>query len=255
MSGAVKSDIHLIRPEIGNCHLSAKDRVCERVPRSRFLVIGVMITAMLVGTLAPTPVASERGGCTMTLSAKSISAHAVEFTVKTSIPLPVVVMAEVSLKGQGPNDVWIGYSKRVRLKTPEQTFVLDTRTQKDKLPAGDYLAQVSFYPRWGAKNGNPKASRISHEITASDEVSLHGSGKSSRNVSEQRELHKWVMDNVSVGMAWNEKSFVRRLGSYESIKAGRNLHRSFYFPKADVTILVNTHNSTISTWRNGRVAN
>ena len=201
-----------------------------------------------------TPIEEASEEYTISVSAKPVSAYGVEFTVKTNIPLPVEVMAGMSLKGQKPDDIYIGYSKRVKLASSEQTFVIDASSQKKKLPSGDYVAEVTFYPGWGAKNGNPKASIIKQQISDSVEVRLKGSGESSSDAGERNKLQMWVMENVIVGTVWNEPDFVRRLGAYERIKADRNLHEGFYFPKADMTILVNTYKGTVSTWCMGRAS-
>ena len=97
-------------------------------------------------------------------------------------------MAGMSLKGQKPDDTYIGYSKRIKLASSEQTLVIDALSQKKKLPSGDYVAEVTFYPRWGAKNGNPKASIIKQQISDSVEVRLKGSGESSNDAGERNKL-------------------------------------------------------------------
>lgn len=201
-----------------------------------------------------TPIEEAPEEYTISVSAKPVSAYGIEFTVKTNIPLPVEVMAGMSLKGQKPDDTYIGYSKRIKLASSEQTFVIDTSDQKKKLPSGEYLAEVTFYPRWGAKNGNPKASSIKQQISDSVEVRLKGSGESSSDANERNKLRRWVMENVIVGTVWNEHDFVQRLSAYERIKADWNVHEGFYFPKADMTILVNTYKGTVSTWRMGRAS-
>ena len=117
-----------------------------------------------------------------------------------------------------------------------------------------HVALVTFYPRWGASNGNPKAKKIKDEISASVEIILQGSGESTEDAKKRNELQKWVMENVIVGTPWNEQDFVQRLGKYKKIKADLRLHEGFYFPKADMTILVNTVKGTISTWRMGRAS-
>ena len=199
-----------------------------------------------------TPIKEDSEEYTISVSAKPVSAFGVEFTVKSNIPLPVEVMAGISLKGQKPDDSYIGYSERIKLAATEQKFVIDASSQKEKLPSGEYVAEVTFYPRWGAKNGNQKASIIKQEISDAVGLRLKGSGESSSDAIERNKSQMWVMENFTVGTIWNERDFVRRLGKYERIKADRNLHEGFYFPKADMTILVNTYKGTVLTWRMGR---
>jgi len=191
--------------------------------------------------------------CTLLIHAKSTSEYTVEFTVKTNIPLPVNVMAGISLKNQKPDDIYIGYSKKIKLTSPKQTFIIDASSKK--LPSGDYMAEVTFFPRWGAKKGNPKASNIKQQISDSVELRLKGSGESSSDVDQRNKLQKWVMENVIIGTIWNKRTFVKQLGSYERIKADRNLHEAYYFPEADMTIIVNIYKGTVSVWRMGRASN
>lgn len=189
---------------------------------------------------------------TLSILAKPASEYSVEFTVKTNVPLPVKVMAGMDLKNQKPDDVYIGYSKKIKLVSPKQTFIIDASSKK--LPSGDYVAKVTFYPRWGAKNGNPKASNIKQQISDSVELRLKGSGESSSDVDQRHKSQRWVMENVIIGTIWNKQIFVKRLGAYERIKADMNLHKAYYFPKADMTIIVNSYKGTVSIWRMGRAS-
>ena len=190
----------------------------------------------------------------MSLSVNILSPYSAEFTVETDILLPVDIMAGFDLKGQKPTDTYIGYSEKVRLSTPKQSFTIDASKQKDKLPSGDFIAEVTFYPRWGAKEGNPKARHIKEKISSSVEISLTGSGESSSVAAKRKELQKWVIENVIIGTAWDERRYVNQLGDYKTIKADHRLHEGYYFPDADMTLLVNTYKGSISTWRIGRAS-
>ena len=194
---------------------------------------------------------------TIDVSAKPVSDYMVEFTVNTNIPLPVEVMASIALKDQRPDETYIGNSERVRLTSSEQTFVIDS-SQKNplqpKLPAGDYMAEVTFYPRWGAENGNPKAKAVKEDISDSTEIRLAGSGESVSDAQARNESRNWVFENVIMGTPWDEQVFVQQLGKYEKITADRNLHEGFYFPKVDMTMIVNTYKKEVSIWRIGRAS-
>ena len=172
--------------------------------------------------------------------------------MKTNIPLPVEVMAGISLKNQKPNDTFIGYNKRVKLSKNNQKFILDANKSNKKLPRGNYWATIAYYPRWGAKNGNPKALLISEQLSDTVSLCLDASGVPSTDIIEKNKLQRWTMENVVTGTKWVEKDFVKRLGSYEKIKAEINLHDAYYFTKINMTFLVNTYKGTITVWRNGR---
>ena len=188
----------------------------------------------------------------ITLKAKVISDHAVEFEVHTTLPLPVQVMADLNLAGQKPTDTWIGYQERVTLREPVSTFVLDTSKSDDILPSGDYEAGVAFYPRWGA-TGNPAAARAP-ELTASQTVRLAASGTSRASAERKNVLQGWVMENVPMNTPWNEAQYVARLGRYQKRPSTMShLHDAYYFPEADMTLIVNRLRNEITTWRMGNV--
>jgi len=81
--------------------------------------------------------------------------------------------------------------------------------RNEGLPTGEYVAEVTFYPRWGAKKGPSEAKRIDEEISGQADVSLTGSGASKTQTDEQNIAQKWVMLNVNIGVLWNE-NHVRR---------------------------------------------
>jgi hypothetical protein len=71
-------------------------------------------------------------------------------------------------------DTYIGVSRRVSITTDTQTIVLDGADEN--LPAGEYFAEVTFYPRWSAENGPAAAKAIVDEILGVADVELSGSG-------------------------------------------------------------------------------
>ena len=186
----------------------------------------------------------------ISVQATPISAYVVSLVVTTNIPLPVEVMAGVSAKGQAPTDTFIGVSKRVKLTSPEQTIELDGRSEK--LPSGEYTADVTFYPRWGAENGTKQAKAIKQEIIGAVDVTLSGSGESKGQVDQRNIAQKWVIENVSVGTAWNKSEFVQRMGQFEKSDSTLNLHDAFFFPDTDMTIIVSRVKNTVATWRMGK---
>lgn len=188
-------------------------------------------------------------------SAKAISNSEIEFNVKTNIPLPVEVDAGVDLRNQKPNDTYIGHSERITLTQSSQSFTINTSNKK--LPSGEYDAVVTFYPSWGAENGNPKAALIKEEISSSTRIRLAGTGESANSVQKRTKLQSWVMENVSVGTKWEEQKFVSKLGKYEEIEVTcRNprIIKAYYFPKADMTMIVNIYKTRVQTWRKGKAS-
>ena len=189
------------------------------------------------------------------LFAKPISDHEVKFDVKTNMLLPVEVMASVSLKNQKPDDTYIGYSKRIKLQNPNQSVLLNTASKN--LPNGHYSAEIAFYPRWGAKNGNPEAAKIKTTIRGSAEIFLRGSGQAVDDVQQKNEMQKWVMVNVIIGTPWEKNKFIGKLGDYQEVRVTNKnpqIIKVYYFPKADMTIFVNAYKTSVTTWKLGKTS-
>ena len=185
----------------------------------------------------------------ITVQATPVSTYVVSLVVTTNMPLPVEVMAGVSAKDQAPTDTFIGVSERITLTSPEQTIELDGRSEN--LPSGDYIADVTFYPRSGAENGTEQAKTIQQEIIGAVDVTLDGSGESRDQADQRNVAQKWVMENVSVGTVWNENQFVQRMGGFEKSASTLNHHDAFFFPETDMTIIVSRVKNTVATWRLG----
>lgn len=185
------------------------------------------------------------------LAARPISDHRVEFRVDTNLPPPVTVMADLSLAGQKPDDVWIGYQEKVRLTGPSTTFVLDTAKSDKPLPNATYEATVSFYPLWGAEGND--AAKVFPDLEDIVEVDLLASGQSREGAVRKEELQKWVMLNINMNSPWDEGSYVSRLGHYRKSAATLSrLHDAYYFPAADMTLIVNRVRNEVTLWRVGR---
>lgn len=239
---------------IGKCEGTALKNV--------ILVIGFLIAGFVVysfysdggGPVSQTTAIAVENAApidySISVQATPTSAYVVSLAVTTNIPLPVEVMAGVSAKGQAPTDTFIGVSKRVTLTSPEQTVEIDGASEN--LPSGEYTAEVTFYPRWGAENGTEQAKAITQEVIGVADVTLSGSGESKGQVDQRNLAQKWVMENVSVGTAWNESQFVQRMGQFEKSASTLNLHDAYFFPDTDMTIIVSRVNSTVATWRMGK---
>lgn len=192
----------------------------------------------------------EQINYTISIQAVPIDAHVVLLKVATDIPLPVKVAASISAKGQAPTDTYIGVDKFVILTSPEQTIELDGSSEK--LPSGEYTAEVAFHPRWGAENSPEQAKAIKQKIVGVVDVTLGGSGKSKAQADQRNISQKWVMENEPIGTAWNESQFSQKMGPFEKSAATLNLHDTYYFPETDMTIIVSRVNKKVATWRWGR---
>jgi len=180
----------------------------------------------------------------------------VKFTTSTNLPLPVQVMAGISLQGQKPDDTWVGFNQKVKLKNKDQTFTLNF--SKKPLPAGSFDAEVTFYPRWGAKNGNPIAAKIGSNIEGVSMIHLAGDGQNAEDRMARDKMQLWIMENVNPATPYIESRMRAQLGRSEPVEVIRmnpNIIKGHYFPKADMTIYVNVLKNEYVTFRKGRDTN
>ncbi|MEM6858207.1 MAG: hypothetical protein AAF559_10075 [Pseudomonadota bacterium] len=189
----------------------------------------------------------------LSITIKVLGEGRIAFDIDTTIPLPVEVLVGVSLKDQAPDDVFVGYSEKYRIEKSQSSFVLDTRLAKDPLPDGEYEAEVTFYPRWGAKNGNPDAKAVP-ELRAKEDISLSGTGIDRESAEKKNELQRWVMLNLEMNMRWDRGTFEEKLGkAVKGPSTMSHLHDAYYFPDPDVTLLVNRLKNEMTVWRLGNV--
>ncbi|MBS7671435.1 hypothetical protein [Croceicoccus gelatinilyticus] len=154
---------------------------------------------------------------------------------------------------QADEDVAIGNNRRVTLEKPEQTFVVDAFREGKPVPSGEYVAEVGFYKRRGAKDGNPEAAGV-NDIEAEDRVRLAGLGMTRAQGTRQVELQRWVMGNVAANDPWDQARFEAKLGrAVKGPSTLSHLHDAYYFPEADMTFLVNRLRREVSIWRLGNV--
>ncbi len=181
----------------------------------------------------------------------SVSDHKVKFVVVTTLPPPVEVIAEVSLAGQKLTDTYIGYDEKVWLDNQRSVFVLDTAKHEKPLPNAKYEVTVTFYPKWGASR-SPAAAGFPI-LTDTKFVILKASGLSRASAVRKEALQRWIMSNVFPDTPWDESDFVKRLGPYrESSSTLSRLHAAYYFPAADMTLIVNRARREVSVWREGK---
>ena len=102
----------------------------------------------------------------------------VEVEIRSNIPGRIEVMLGLGLVGQDPDDVFIGTSKRIRIKNGRAT----TTVSKPGLPSGKYEVEVSFYPRWGPQDSIAKAAGGEF----GDPRTPNGSAQGDRRVAKSR---------------------------------------------------------------------
>lgn len=180
----------------------------------------------------------------------------VEIIIETTIDGPIEVMADIGLRGQEPDDIYVGSGGRVTLDGASTTVVISTLDGDGaNLPSGDYEVTATFYPRWGAENAPIRTQEITDLIEADPyQITLTGSGISSEAVLDRANKRQWIMLNVFPGMPFRDDVFDRNLGTSIVLPSviRRGQIAAWYFPKADVTVFVDTPSGNVATWRNGR---
>lgn len=189
---------------------------------------------------------------TLNVVPRALDKHRVEFTITTNMPLPIQVATSVDLAGQKGQDVYIGYQgEHLTLVKPLTVTVLDTALADKPLPNAEYEASVNFYPRWGAEGNLLAASAPPLEAKAL--FKLGGSGGTAKGAMLLKERQKWVMLNVIAHTPWDQFAFQKRLGKMEKRQSDlSHLHDAYYFPGADMTLIVNRLKNEVSVWRMGQ---
>lgn len=203
-------------------------------------------------TVAPEPSPGVKPEPSLSVSPRALDSHRVEFTITTTVPLPIKVATSIDLEGQKDSDTYIGYQGEfLTISQPITKVILDTAKADHPLPAAHYVASVDFFPKWGAE-GNPAAAKLP-ELHATHIFKLGGGGGTRASAELQRTRQKWVMENVSVNEPWDPGRFENALGGLEKGPSDLSrLHDAYYAPGADMTLIVNRVRKTVSVWRMGR---
>lgn len=194
------------------------------------------------------------------VQAKPTGAFTVQVNVTTNLPDAAVLSATLGLANQKPNDTFIGTDfEKINVRGGKASFVIDgtkrVMPMNSKLPAGTYDVEVNFHPLWPENRALAGKLNVVSTVTGSSQVKLGGSGASAGNAQQRAELRKWVMLKVNMGDKWDAAYFTNKLGSYQelSLEGGNpRVLKVFYFPKVDMTFIVNTLKGEVSVWRDGK---
>ena len=192
------------------------------------------------------------------VSAESTGRYTVEATIDSNIPEEVTLSATLSLRGQKPDEVFIGTNfKRIPFSGEQAIVQIDGQegSTGNPLPAGEYDVEVAFHPRWKENRSIAELLKITESIRASQIVSLEGSGQSSADAVKKEEGQLWALNNIYSGVSWDQGDLVRRFGEGEYIEDTRlnpAIIKNYYFESIDMTITVNADKRTIITLNEGR---
>jgi hypothetical protein len=210
-----------------------------------------------MGLFAFAPLAAEAKNAPYILAveAHTVSDGKVELDITTNIPGTVEVMANIGLRNQKGDDLYVGTdNERILLSHGTGRFVFDV----SKLPRGKYEAEVGFYPDWGFKDAASRASGIKHNIQINKPIdfTIH----SSVSAQEQMALktkQEWVMNHALPETPWKPAEWRKRFGASVFIPVvddtwDPSIVKDYYFHSIDMRIRVNTRLHQIMGFEMGR---
>jgi len=191
---------------------------------------------------------------TVSITGVEESSSSVVISIQTDVATPFEVMAGIGLVGQADDDIWIGNNTRAKIESNSQEITIPKKRGRTELPAGQYEAEINFYPRWGAKESPTSTKAINRGIHTTFAFSLVGSGADASVVKRRDDMQRWVMESTAIGDKFSLSVFQSKLGRSETMKVTNrtNIVVAHYFPEADMTIFENTLKGTLVTWRMGR---
>jgi hypothetical protein len=213
----------------------------------------ILVVAALLGLDCKAgETSSSKESYALSVHSRQLSDERVLIEITTNIPGTIELMAGLELVGQAPDDIFIGTHERVKVTNGAGKVIFDVST----LPSGEYEATAGFYPRWGFKDDESRATGITESLADAQLLSLRGSGEPASALIERNKGQNWVMDNaVPIGKAWEPSKWVNRLGMWKEIPVTtRNprIIKNYYFESVDMTVVVNTLKNEIVTWRMGQ---
>ena len=171
----------------------------------------------------------------------------------TNAPLPIEVMADVTLAGLRDKETWIGAHKRITLSQPTTTYVLNATQNGKMLPAGKYLAEVDYYQRWGAEKNS--AARDVPDMKAKQDLNLGGSGETASHARNAAALQRWVMGEMDFNRRWSDGDLKTKLGRFERYESPNAVNSVvYYFPEADLSLFIDPGRGKVFTFKLGRVS-
>ncbi len=116
------------------------------------------------------------------------------------------------------------------------------------LPKGSYDAGVIVGPKW---DENKSIASLPKNLEAQRTITLF-SGPARAFAQRRDNLQRWVLEDVFPDAPWNEEKFKAKLGRYQkSVSTRSPLVDAYYFPEADMTLIVSRVSHVVLTWRAG----
>ena len=227
-------------------------------------LLGAVFLMVVVATLVCVAFPSAtraKGRYWIRVKPKVTGPFSVEARISTNIPGSVVLSADLALRGQKPDDTFIGTSfVRVPVVDGQARVTIDGSVDSlplgVPLPKGAYYLEVAFYPLWSENAESARKAGISKIVETKVAVRLSGSGASAASVKKKSAGQKWVMENVYSGMPWRLSFWSKKFGSWRVLpykgSGSRRPFMMYYFKSIDMTIMVNSDSEEIVVWRLGQ---
>ena len=189
------------------------------------------------------------------VTAHTIGDGKVELDITTNIPGTIAVMANIDLRNQKGDDLYVGTDNGdVLVAHGMGKAVLDV----SKLPSGKYQADIGFYPGWGFKDAVSRATGIKNNISITKpiEFASHGTVSASEQISEKQN-QIWVMNHALPETPWKPAEWRRRFGASVFVPVvddtwDPSIVKDYYFRSIDMRIRVNTRLHQIMGFEMGR---
>ena len=220
--------------------------------------IGITILLLFIATIfAGTAVSGEYW---INVKATPTDRYTVDVKIETNIPGAIVLAVTLALKGQSPQETFIGTNFiRVPVSGGKAKATIDGSKRAmphgSKLPAGDYDVEVSFYPRWSENKVAASAAKINDTIEGKDSVVLSASGQSSSSVKAAAHGQRWVMENFYMNYPWKPEFWRNKFGELQQVEyrgsGNPRILKMYYIKSINMTLLVNDLKKEIVTYRMG----
>ncbi len=219
----------------------------------RITILALLIVIIFTGI-------AVSGKYWINVKATATGRYTVDVEIETNIPGAIVLSASLALKGQKPQDIFIGTDFiRVPVSNGKAKATIDgsklAMPLGSKLPAGEYDVEVSFHPRWSENSVAANAAKISDSIKGKGYVALSASGQSSGSVKGVAEGRQWVMENLYSHYPWKPDFWCNKFGELQQVEyrgsGNPRILKMYYIKSIDMTLLVNELKKEIITYRMG----
>lgn len=189
------------------------------------------------------------------VTAHTVGDGKIELDITTNIPGTIAVMANIELRNQKGDDLYVGTDNgEVTVSHGAGKAILDV----SKLPRGKYEADVGFYPNWGFKDAASRATGLSHDIEVKKpiEFASHSSISATDQISlKQQQI--WVMNHALPETPWRPAEWKERFGASELVPVvddtwDPSIVKDYYFRSIDMRIRVNARLHQIMGFEEGR---